>query len=62
MSKKLTSVPTRVHTRKIDRAVAKNNMLKAGMNQIFKHDYSRYGNGETFVIPSYFAKHWREYV
>ena len=51
----------RVHTRKIDRAVAHRNMKNAGMKHVNKHDY--YGpQYERAVIDSVFAKKWRDYV
>ncbi len=45
-------VPTRVHTRKLDRGIARLQMKNVGMRQVAKH-----GNGTS----SYFADHWREY-
>lgn len=45
-------VSTRVHSRKIDRLVAKNNMKKAGIYR-FTHG----GRHDSF-----FANHWHEYV
>ena len=53
--RKETRVRETIHTRKIDRRIAKNNMKNAGMVQICKHDYAR-------GIRSYFAEHWRDYV
>lgn len=41
-------VPTRIHTRKLDRNVARNNMLKAGRRQINKNKY--------------FAENWRAWA
>lgn len=53
--RKETRVHETIHTRKIDRRIAKNNMKNAGMVQICKHDYAR-------GIRSYFAENWRDYV
>ena len=44
-----------IHTRKIDRRIAKNNMKNDGMVQFCNHDYVR-------GIRSYFAEHWKEYI
>ena len=60
-------VPTRVHTRKLDRAIARENMKKAGISQVAKHDlrqaYTLNGKrGETIRTDSYFAQHWRDYI
>ena len=35
---KITRVPTQIHTRKIDRAVAHKNMERAGLRRVNKHD------------------------
>ncbi len=51
-------VPERIHTRKIDRKVAKNNMLKVGYTRIChrkKKDGGKKGD-------SYFSLHWREHT
>ena len=54
-------VQKRVHTRKIDRAVAHRNMKNDGMKHVNKHDH--YGpQYERTVIDSVFAKRWRDYV
>lgn len=53
-------VPTRVHTRKIDRHIARNQMERIGLRKIAKHDYS----GPLWLrvrSGSYFSEHWREY-
>lgn len=50
--KKIKRVSTRVHTRKLDRMVAQNNMVRAG---IYK-----FNKGERH--HTFFANHWREYV
>lgn len=65
--KKLLAVPTRVHDRKIDRAVAKARMKKEGIQHPCKHDHVQGltvsgKHGEISIVDSYFAKHWREYV
>ena len=45
----------RIHTRKLDRGVAKVKMKKAGMTQICKK-----GRGNKH--DSYFALHWDEFI
>lgn len=45
-------VLTQVHTRKLDRMVARRNMEKAGINHINKDKADR----------SFFANHWRDYI
>ena len=52
MKQKSKRVSTRVHSRKIDRLVAKNNMRKAG---IYRFTHGGRHN-------SFFANHWREYT
>ena len=49
---KVKRVPTQVHTRKLDRMVARRNMKKQGMVHINKDGV----NGSSF------ANNWREYV
>ena len=49
---KVKRVPTQVHTRKLDRMVARRNMKKQGMVHINKDG----------VNGSFFANNWREYV
>lgn len=52
---------TRVHTRKLDRAVAHKTMKKAGMKHVNKHDH--YGPLYQRVrTDSVFSQRWREYV
>lgn len=57
-------VPTRVHTRKIDRAVAHKNMERAGLRKVNKKNKTTYVGpyGNTIVQDdgSYFANHWRD--
>lgn len=48
--------PTRIHTRKIDRMVAKKNMKKQGMVRTCKH---RVGN---LAFSSEFSVMWRDYA
>lgn len=49
----------RVHTRKLDRAVAHARMKKADLKHVNKHDY--YGPmWERTRVGSYFSTHWRE--
>lgn len=45
-------VSTQVHTRKLDRMVARNNMKKKGVVHINKEG----------ADGSFFSNHWREYV
>ena len=49
---KTKRVPTQVHTRKLDRMIARKNMEKKGVTQINKI------NGDA----SFFSKNWRDYV
>lgn len=62
--KKEIRVPTRVHTRKIDRLVAHKNMERAGLKKVNKPNVSRYKNeyGAEVTVNhgSYFANHWRD--
>lgn len=44
---KIKRVPTRVHTRELDRGVAKENMKRKGIHRIGKDNF--------------FANNWREY-
>ena len=48
-------VPTRIHTRKIDRMAVKTAMKAAGLKHVMKH-------GKTRKVKSHFAEHWREYA
>lgn len=57
MNNSTIRVPTRIHGRKIDRAVAKVNMKKAGYTQICKQTNLK---GEK--SPSKFSEHWREFI
>lgn len=50
-------VPTRVHTRKLDRSVARARMEHDGIKQINKHK-DDFGH----VYSSYFAENWRDYA
>lgn len=53
-------VSTRVHTRKIDRRVARRQMELIGMRKVNKTShYAR--EWERVYVNSYFANHWREY-
>lgn len=45
-------VPTQVHTRKLDRMVARKNMKKAEISHINKDK----------ADGSFFANHWRDYI
>lgn len=52
-------VSTQIHTRELDRAVAHNNMKRAGRRHVNKHDY--YGPAYMRTrTKSYFAEHWRD--
>lgn len=61
--KKYQWVPTRVHTRKIDRMVAHNVMEENDYKRVNKHDYNTYhtANGMTIQerIGSFFSTHWK---
>lgn len=60
MKGKTTRTPTRVHTRQIDRAIARQQMKNIGMRRVAKHSY--YGNlWERVRTGSYFSEHWHEY-
>lgn len=56
-------VPTRAHTRKLDRNVARERMKKAGIRQINKTYPSEFVNpfGCRYIVrnDSYFAENWR---
>lgn len=60
-----TRIPTRVHTRKLDRSVARASMKKAGFRQINKsvrfESISPTGCKYIETRPSYFAENWRNY-
>lgn len=57
-------VPTRVHTRKLDRSVAHARMKKAGLSHVNRHDYHTYQTMTGMTVQqrmdSYFSSHWRE--
>ena len=54
-------VPTLVHTRALDRAVAHNNMKRAGRRHVNKYDH--YGPAYMRTrTKSYFAEHWRDNI
>lgn len=57
-------VPTRVHTRKLDRMVAHKRLESLGRKKVNKQDRYSYMNGFGATIEgnngSYFSKHWRE--
>ena len=56
----------RVHTRKIDRAVAHARMKAEGIPHINKSEYTKYMSITGAMIyknePSLFSKHWKAYV
>lgn len=52
MQNKVRRIPTQVHTRKVDRMVARNNMKKRGIVHINKDG----------TDGSFFANNWREYI
>lgn len=51
MKARTKRVPTRVHTRKLDRSVAHALMKKGGLVGVNDHSHG---------IRSFFAEHWRE--
>lgn len=61
--KKYHYVPTRVHTRKIDRMVAHNVMKENDYKKVNKHDYNTYitpsGMKLQERIGSFFSSHWK---
>ena len=67
---KYKRVSTRVHTRKIDRMVAKNNLKASGRVNITSRKRNRYGtkkdrtHGSQAVNAhySYFSKNWRKWA
>lgn len=69
-TKKTKRVSTRIHTRKIDRMVAKNKMKASGRVHITSRKRNRYGTKKdrthgsqaTNQHYSYFAQHWREWA
>lgn len=66
MTQKSIRVPTQIHCRWLDRLVAHNNMKRAGLRHVNKHDYSTYttftGMKVSERLDSYFSEHWRETV
>lgn len=60
-----TRTPTRVHTRKLDRSVARASMKRAGFVQINKtmkfENVTPQGCKYTETTRSYFAENWRKY-
>lgn len=59
-------VPTNyIVTREQKRYIAKQNMKKADIKNFCKHSFTVVRNGSFTTQtrePSYFAKHWREYI
>lgn len=59
-------VPTNyIVTREQKRYIAKENMKKADIKNFCKHSFTVARNGSFTTQtrePSYFAKHWREYI
>ena len=55
-------VPTQVHTRKLDRAVAHTNMKNGGSSRVNKGKKYRKVQGGQRYSTSYFASNWRDYV
>ena len=47
--------------RRIDRAVAKENMKAKGLKKFCKHSYIVMNNVKT-VVPSKFASEWKNYI
>ena len=67
MKKNTRQVAERVHTRKLDRMIAKKQMKKEGMRDFTNHSYRNTltpsgKNGERIRIGSIFADIWREHV
>ena len=66
-NQKFHRVPTRIHTRELDRAIARKNMKKQKLTDVMKHSYS-HGftlsgkEGEITRNGSWFSEHWREYA
>ena len=54
-------VPTRVHTRELDRAIARTQMKSIGMRRVAKSSHTGARRDQMFYVNSYFANHWREY-
>ena len=48
--------------RKLKRAIARRNMIKAGLTQINKRPLVRNATGMLVKADSKFAKHWREFI
>ena len=53
--------------RSFNRQIVKQSMKRDCMTKVCKHshitNYDRAGRpGETRVVPSYFAQHWKEYL
>lgn len=59
MNKRTTKQITGV--RRIDRAVAKENMKAKGIKKFCKHSYMVMNDMKT-VVPSKFASEWRNYI
>lgn len=53
MKKKIKIVHEQIHTRELDRMVAKNNMKKVGFRQICKRDR---------VGESIFKRNWKQFI
>ena len=67
MKKKTKQTTERIHTRKLDRMIAKKNMKKDGMRDFTNHSYNNTisptgKTGERIRIGSVFADTWRKYI
>lgn len=64
--RKIIYEPTRVHTRKLDRSVARARMKLSNVRQINKSDVRQmvdaFGRRYIEKNPSYFAENWREFA
>ena len=67
MKKKTKQTTERIHTRKLDRMIAKKNMKKDGMRDFTTHSYNNTvapsgKAGERIRIGSVFADTWRKFI
>ena len=67
---KYENVAKRVHTRKLDRMVARNEMRRQGLSKVTDRKHNRWhtkkdknhGRECKRDPQSYFAQHWREWI
>lgn len=67
MKNKTKRTAERIHTRKLDRMIAKKNMKKDGMRDFTNHSYNNTvapsgKTGERIRIGSVFADMWRDFI